>query len=196
MIVLPGGYRPYRILAIDPGTNTLGTAILDMDLVTKRVSLEFAQTFKGDKMARRLEHVSSVYGDREAKLQAHTDNLFRLMVDYGPTAIISESPYMRKLPQAYAALVECLGAIRRAIQHYDPTICLELVDPPTVKKAVGAPGKGGDKSLVKQGVKAQVALENPHGIDLDRLDEHSIDAIAVGFYKVRGIWATLDNPSI
>ena len=60
-----------------------------------------------------------------------------------------------------------------------------MVDPPSVKKAVGAPARG-DKDAVKRAIKLIKELEM---VNFDNFDEHSIDATAVGYYellKLRG----------
>ena len=57
---------------------------------------------------------------------------------------------------------------------------LTLIDPPTVKKAVGAPGNA-DKLVVKNFVKMSSIINYAGDTPIDLLDEHSIDSIAVNF---------------
>ncbi|MBE0438314.1 MAG: hypothetical protein IBX57_00910 [Gammaproteobacteria bacterium] len=187
MLVLPQTTDIYRILSIDPGTATTGVAILDLNLVTNTVDLIFVDTIKAGRGYRKFDHVEDVHGGREAKLQHHfwyiSDILFRMQ----PNCVISESPYMGRFAQAFEALVECLYVVKTAIMSYDPSMPLETIDPPNVKKAVGASGRGGDKDAVRKALYNLKGLTNRTGISLDSLDEHSIDAIAVGCYKLRTI---------
>ena len=90
---------------------------------------------------------------------------------------------------AYAALVECLDAVRRAVIKYDETLSLTVIDPARVKKAIGVSGKSGDKTLVRAALSTMEAFTLMTDISLDKLDEHAIDAIAVGlaFRKLHGI---------
>lgn len=187
MLVMPDLPPIYRILAIDPGTDTMGVVLLDVDLQYLTVKLTYAETFRGDKMSRRYGDYAETYGDRAAKLYAHEQRLLSFVQAARPHCIISESPYMGRFPTAFQALVECLTMLQRVTYQYDPSLPLETVDPPTAKKAVGAPGKmkrGEDKKApVRMGVLG-LNLHNATGKDLSLLDEHSIDAIAVGYSKV------------
>jgi hypothetical protein len=116
---------------------------------------------------------------------AHEENLYQLFCKWGPHAVICESPFLGRFPQAFAALTETMSMIRRAVYRFDRTVYVETVDPPTAKMAVGVSGKGKDKEDVRQGVlklQAQGVLFNLNR-DVTLLDEHSIDAIAVGYHK-------------
>ena len=185
MLYIPEVPGVYRILGIDPGTNTLGVAIIDLDLVNKETSLIMATTIHGGKNSKNFPSISDVHGDRRAKLFAHQKSIRYILEQYRPNSIISESPYMGKFANAFEALVECLMAIRDEVYNYDHSITLETVDPPTAKKAVGAPGRGGDKSAVRDAVLKLQELKNKTGSSLGVLDEHTIDAIAVAYYKLQ-----------
>jgi Holliday junction resolvasome RuvABC endonuclease subunit len=186
MLTLPDGDDRYRIVGIDPGTDTLGAAWLEVDLVRKAIILIEAHTFDGTRMAKRYSWISPLHGDRTARLMAHEENLYLFFEYVKPHVVASEAPYMRKFPQAFQALVECMTFIRRALFRYDEYIVLEPVDPPTAKMAVGMTiKKGSTKDDVKRAVLALKTLENPMGIDLEQLDEHSIDAIAVGYWRAK-----------
>ena len=189
MIVLPGDNAPFRIVGIDPGTDTLGTAVLDVDLRTGQTHLIFAQTFVGAKLSSGLHSLMETHGDRWAKQQAHSNNLLGLFQHFLPHVVICESPFLGKFPQAFEALVECKAAIRKALLQYDPTLPLELVDPPSVKSAVGAPtkrpkemSKDDFKKTVNQAL-VKLPIVNHTSQSLERFDEHSTDAIAVAYYK-------------
>ncbi len=179
---------PCRILGIDPGTNKLGVSVLDVCLATNAISLRFSQTFDGHVMSRDYRYVSRVHGDKVARLEAHRENLYILLTHWQPHEVVSEAPYLGRFPAAYAALVECLTAVRHALSAYDWNMPLLTVDPPTAKNAVGVNGKSGDKDLMAAAVHRLVDLGfllNPEGIVLSSLDEHSIDSIAVGYVRAK-----------
>lgn len=187
MLYHPHDIQPYRILAIDPGTNTLGTAIIEVDLRNLAARVTYADTHRGDMMAREYEEAMYVHGERTAKLMAHENNLHAMMRHWGVHRVVSESPYMGRFAAAFASGVECLFMIRNAIQRYSPHIALETVDPATVKKTVGVSGKSGDKELM---AKALWNLRDPSfvfNVDLNFLDEHAVDACAVGYWLTRQI---------
>lgn len=196
MLVLPDGDPVYRICSIDPGSNTLGLAVLEVDLLVGGVTLVEARTFNGERMSQQFPHLIEVHGEKVARLYAHEQNLLQVFSHYQPHAIICESPFLGRFPQAYAALVECLTAIRRACYRFNPHIPLETIDPITVKQSVGvvirkaAKGEKRKKSgLTKEDIKHAVLqlpdLTNASDRRLIELDEHSIDATAVGYYKYR-----------
>jgi len=183
---------PLRIIGIDPGTDTLGVSVLDVCLATNRILLQQSSTFSGNQMARNYRWLSDVHGDKVARLKAHEDNLTDLFHQLRPHEIISEMPYMGKFPAAFAALVECMNAIRNAVIRYDERMPLVTVDPPTVKNTLGVNGKSGDKTLMQRGILQLVAsgrIENPTGMDVTLLDEHSIDSIAVAYVRANYVTA-------
>lgn len=193
MLAKPGYHLPYRIVGIDPGTNNLGLSILDVDLHTHQISLTGVMTIKAGRSLSQYGTLTETHGERDAKLQIYTDELYQWFYRLRPTCIISESPFMGRFPQAYAALVECLFCIRRAVSFYLPYLPLELATPTEVKLAVGAPTKGGGKEAVKQALLQVSDIENPFDIDLAQLDEHSVDSIAVAYHKARMVVDNIDH---
>lgn len=194
MLTQPQGSTRYRIAGIDPGTDTLGASMLEVDLATRDILILEAQTFQGDKLGRNYGNVAAYHGDRIARLIAHEDNLYGYFMYGQPHSIICESPFLGRFPQAFAALTECISHIRRAVMRYDTFMPLLQVDPPTVKLAVGVKGKGTTKDDVKKGLLAKIAVEgiqNPNDIDIGELDEHSVDAIVVAYTRAHFILSNL-----
>lgn len=174
---------PFRVVGIDPGTETLGFGVLDLYLTTGEVRIAHAETLDLVKLVSDFRHEEKVHGARTARLMALEERLFIYFEHYQPHAICSESPYMGRFPQAFAALTECVSFVRRAVVRYDRYMPLELVDPPTAKKAVGVVVKRG---ITKDDVKIaleKLALNCADGVDLQALDEHSIDALAVAYHQ-------------
>lgn len=179
----PLNAEPYRVFGIDPGSDTMGTAVVDVDLCTGSCALQFAATHSGTQLMREYPWWIAVHGERVARLWSHEPHLTQTMRDWRPHYVISEAPFMGRFPAAYASLVECLHVIQRAVHAYDPWMSLHTVDPPTVKAVVGVKAKGTTKDDVKQGLLCLPFLTNPNGIDIAALDEHSIDAIVVALVR-------------
>lgn len=169
----------YRILGIDPGTNTLGAAIVDVDLLSAKVRVSMARTFVGTAMSSEYSTHSDVHGDRASRLHAHEENLTSVMYDWRPHRVICESAFMGKFAQSYMALVECIGAIQRAVYRYNPFLPLEVIDPTSVKKMAGMTGRLRGKEPVREALAELPYLEYGQGVRLALLDEHSVDAIAI-----------------
>jgi hypothetical protein len=99
-----------------------------------------------------------------------------------PLGIISESPfYSSRMPSAFGALTEVVCSIRQAVMVYDAWRVLYLIDPPSVKKALGCKGNG-DKVAVKEALLRLPLLCNVIEGGVQALDEHSIDAVGVGYH--------------
>lgn len=183
----------YRILGIDPGTNTLGTAIVDIDIVTRRITVVKATTYVGQSMASEYKAHEEIHGPRAARLKAHEDNLFALLCEWKPHSVISESAYMGRFAQAYMALVECICAIEKALYRYNPTMPLLLVDPTTVKKTTGMTGKLRGKDPVREAIASLDCLRYAPGVHLGAMDEHSVDALAVAYVRVSELMRCIEE---
>lgn len=192
----------FRIVAIDPGTNTLGFSVIEVDLDNLEIYIIDAKTFTAAKVVRRLRDTSSVYSKRRQFLNWHEDNLVHELSEYKPHAVIVEAPFIGKFATAFEALLECREMIKEAVLEYDTAIETRFIDPMSVKEVVGATEltkkrrKELSKKLkrsklrkaVKEGLKddmqqALCQLKDVNWlIDSDTLDEHAIDATAVGVY--------------
>lgn len=166
------------LVGIDPGSESLGCAVLTFDVRTLALTSIVAQTFKGSHLPRSL-WIADHYGDRISRIRAHYDQLRLIYQMNSPVLVACESPFMNlRRPQAYGALTEVVSMIRSTVIDHDWFIPFSLIDPPTVKMAVGAKGNA-DKEAVLAAMKT--IQEITSCIDCSTLDEHSIDAIAVGY---------------
>jgi Holliday junction resolvasome RuvABC endonuclease subunit len=179
-------YRPeiLRVISIDPGSDTLGVAVLAYDLEDEILSLVEVQTLQGHRNARIDPDYAKLHGDRVGRLKSHYRILSKLFLRTQPHVVVSEGPFMARHAAAYAALVEAITYIRFALEEYRTDLRLDVIDPPTVKMGVGAAGNA-DKDTVRKCILSLDFLANPNGINLETLDEHSIDAIAVGITRLK-----------
>jgi Holliday junction resolvasome RuvABC endonuclease subunit len=185
MLSMPEGSNTVTLVGIDPGTETLGVAVLTIDLNTMKIVSTIARTFTGSKLRKNSEWVTELFGARAGRIDAHEKNLLDFFRDYQPVVIASESPFInRRFPQAGLALTEVVAGIRRAVISYDPWKDLRMIDPPTVKRAVGGAGNA-LKDEVKRCVMKLTDLNYEGDVPLQFLDEHSIDAIAVGYCEYK-----------
>lgn len=178
----------FRIFAIDPGTDTFGIALLTVNLVSHTITVEDMFTTRGSKMASAYITYEEIHGTRAAKILSHRETVLRLLQLHQPHAVIAESPFLGRFPQAFEALVQCMCAIRSAVNEFDPTMVLDNIDPKSAKKAVGV--KTNDKESVQLAIRSMAHLVRPVGL-FERADEHSFDAVAVGIWKAQQILAEL-----
>lgn len=175
-----------RIIGIDPGSTTLGFSVLEYDARTLKIIRTYAFTFNAGKMKLSDLDIEN-HSERYARIYELMEALYEKFVELKPTFVICESPFMAmRRPQAYGALVEVVFAIRSALRKYDPTMPLDLIDPPSAKNAVGAPGNA-KKEQVAAALKK--LLPNLHfdvslsEAPFDQLDEHSVDGTAIAYSR-------------
>lgn len=187
MLTMPPGASPYAcIVGIDPGTLTLGVAKITVDLRDWSIHDSIAWTLNGAKLAGKDNWTQVIHGDRIGRIEALQCALERIFALYEPIEIASESPYFSHLhPGAYGPLVEIITAIRLAVMHYDAWQPLTMIDPPTIKNAVGAKGAA-KKDVMKEKVLGLASTLKYNGpTPMEALDEHSIDALAVAFAQYK-----------
>lgn len=168
-----------RILSIDPGGTTAGFCITDYDDVTGKSYVVDAHTVHLDKLVKQYySDECKFYGEKITRLYALKDAVFKVLESWEPFYIVSEGPYMGSFVTAFASLTSCVTAIRFAARELSGYKDVTVIDPATVKKSIGVSGKSGDKNLVRLAIsKRDITYTN---VSLDDLDEHSVDAIAVG----------------
>lgn len=172
-----------NIVGIDPGSNTLGLSMLTVDITKWEIISSDAVTFTGTKLENSDSWRSDLFSERVGRIAAHEENLLKVFNTYKPFIICTESPFINnRFPQAGIALTEVMCGIRSAVMKYDVWADLYLIDPPTVKKAVGAPGNA-DKVVMKEKILSLTELNYIGNVPMEMLDEHSIDALAVAYCK-------------
>lgn len=175
-----------RIVGIDPGSTTLGFSVLEYDARTFNIIRTYAYTLNAGKMKLNLQDIEN-HSERYARIYEIMDALYKAFYEIKPNHVISESPFMAILrPSAFAPLVEVVFAIRSALRQYDPLMPLDLIDPPSAKNAVGAPGNA-KKDKVKEAVVALLPIlcfdEVESGCTFDQLDEHAVDGLAIAYSR-------------
>lgn len=184
MLNLPKSAEPLRILALDPGTTCLGTAMIRWGVGERTFTVQHARTLQD----RRLNnnHIRDLHGDKIARLDDIQTQLEEALAYFQPHVVISESPFMGRFAAAFAALTECLFMVRRTVMEYNPYIALELATPKQAKAAAGV-----DLSIPNDKGDVQRALmADPNivwEIDPVTLDEHAMDSVAVSSYYIRNL---------
>lgn len=165
----------------------MGVAIIHFDITTLKIVKSHVSTFTGSKLYAMQSWNEQTQSARYARINAHKENLLRLFQVNNPVQIVAEDGFFnQRRPNAFAVLMEVQIAIRQAVYEYSHWRELFLIDPPTVKKAVGVAGNA-DKFKVKDGVCALSDLKYEGLVPLIDLDEHSIDALAVAYAKLKSI---------
>jgi len=181
MLVLPPNSRPLTILAIDPGTTTMGVAVMTWDTISPFFVVDYAFTITCSDRHPAYRAITDTHGSRTARFQQQTDVLSGMLFDLNPNVVIAESPYMGRFASAFGALTECMMNIRTTLMDYDPTMLLDQIDPTSIKAMLGVPRKKmKDKEEVRKRLRQRQDLY--WKTDIDTLDEHAVDAVGVGLY--------------
>ena len=174
-----------KIVGIDPGTSTLGVAVLTGDTVVQHITATTItpwQRYKQDYFAEPREWVTA---------HQRTQYLMETLNAYLPQdteGIAIESPFFDRFrPFAYGVLLQHQLSIKSLIQRRYPWIPVTDVAPSEAKKAIGYK----KKSTLTTKESVTYALQN-HSviaplINLNRLDEHSQDAISIAY----ALWQSL-----
>lgn len=172
------------LVGVDPGTTKLGFCVLEFDVSTFEVIKIDASTLDGDKLFG-SQWTAKLYGDRASRIEALEYCFLQRLIDLQPFGVASEAPfYNQRRPNAYAALMEVICALRTAVRTYSLTKPLYLVDPPSVKRAIGAAGNA-DKIAVQKAIVAHPIISSKLITPIGELDEHSLDATAVAYWLLQ-----------
>jgi Holliday junction resolvasome RuvABC endonuclease subunit len=181
MLLTPEHYNCYKLLAIDPGVNNCGLAVFDVDYRTNEIVSVDAHTVISAKLNDTTTLYEDLYSERTIKLYKLMDRISEIIVSVNPAIVVCESPFYNRLrPMAYGSLLEVLSSIHSVIINYNNNVPFFTVEPLLVKKTVGA-GMQTGKLDVKQSIARIEPIMSVLVPDLEGLDEHSVDAMAVGY---------------
>lgn len=179
----------HTLLCVDPGIN-LGLSVLEVDRDTRNIKVLDARTSILNDIAK---HYYEELLDNQGIIIARIIVIEDLIKKYGeywcPDFIIHETAFSahgRRFGgsiESFASLRENILGIRLAACKFDQSIPVVSVNPSTVKYCVvGA--KSDDKDQIKKGLKTKSNIDLSE-VDLDSLDQHAIDAIAIGYTFVQ-----------
>lgn len=175
------GPRVTRVMSIDPGSTSLGLAILDINCATLEIKLVHVYTFHIDVVVKYgYGNFEFLFGIHAARLAAIRDIITNMAFQWHVDDVTSEAPYMGRFPRAFEVLTQCMCYIRNGLSVYYGDRPLVTFDPATVKSCVGVKGTSSDKLAVANALLYLPRLDIT-GFDISTLDEHSTDAIAVGY---------------
>lgn len=181
MLTMPAGSRnAARLVSIDPGSTTVGIAVIDINVGDWTIANSQAWTYNSAKMSESNTWLESQYGNRYVRIVAIENYLVNLFLNICPTFICSEAPFInQRFPAAGIALTEVMCSIRNAVVQYDPWCELKIISPSEVKQGIGAKGNA-DKDTMKNTLRTLLPILKLN-CDFESLDEHAIDALAVGY---------------
>jgi Holliday junction resolvasome RuvABC endonuclease subunit len=173
----------YTVCGIDPGTNSLGVGLLTVHAETLELISGSSRTFTPTLLEDDLIRTS--HNERFEKILNLKAQLERFFDLHRPDVVCSESPFYHRLhPGAYGPLVEVIYAVRLAVVAYSPHVKFLTYEPRVVKLGAGA-SPNAKKPEMKEKITGNPEIRAAVGPAVDGYDEHSIDALAVGYTHLR-----------
>jgi Holliday junction resolvasome RuvABC endonuclease subunit len=165
-------YDFFYLLGIDPGNNT-GVAIYKIDSTT----LDIVDLTTWVVV---LNNIINAYGDvqleRNKMLSRIANNLSEI---YNPNVLAMEAAFLNsRFPKAVMQLSQYTSTIEQTFINNNPFIKLFKYPPKYIKKYIGGGGNA-DKDRMLLAVKETPELLSY--VELDRITEHEVDAIAIGY---------------
>jgi Holliday junction resolvasome RuvABC endonuclease subunit len=181
-LAIPDSYsNRYNILSIDPGSNYLGIAIITINPTNNTIINIYAFSIAVEHLLITEYHQDDIDNNRHNKMSKIKNEILRILDFYKPLAVICETPFFNRLrPGAFAPLVEVLYVLKDSVLLYNSLVPFITAEPSIIKKAIGA-GHICGKDEVKETLYKNKEIQDVLANDFNLLDEHAIDAIAVGY---------------
>ena len=176
-----------RVISLDGSTSNTGVWITDVNIVKPEpFKLVYANTIYGDKVNYDIpvQFDDTASTGLMARCYGVTRSLGILLDIYDVDTGISEDNFLGMSALTFKQLVQ-LNCLFRDL-FFQRKVHLSYVLPNLAKAIVGVTGRGKTKDDVADGVKAYPWID-PGEFDLEAMDEHSIDAGAVGLYRCESI---------
>lgn len=181
----PETHRVFTALFLDPGLNNTGVSVYRIDQYEGKVLSIEAGTLSAVRLIDDSGVDDEFHEERIIKRLQMGSALRVWLESYAPDIVVTESPFFdRKKPGSFQILSEVLTTLYDEVLRYNRMVRFQKLAPQAVKKSLGVAGIKG-KEIVKEAVeKTALIMEHfPNGID--HLDEHGIDATAVGYAWLR-----------
>lgn len=178
-----------RILAIDPGTDTMGIVVVDVDIETFHPTLVDECTINAKKSHQVKDKLSehNTLLNRDIQLAYIEEKLRDILRQVEPDTIASESPFLNPSNvTSFEALTECFKMIRTTVYAYRPSMMVYRIAPAVAKSAVGVSHMGTDKHDIYKGVERCIATGYlTSNVDIEAMSEHAVDAVTVSIAHIK-----------
>lgn len=179
MLVVPESFRKFTWIGIDPGLSQCGFSVFEV--TDGQLSAIKPFTIITDRLKNHTLYTGDFHSEREIRMSKLCDAFRYTLYQYGPSLVCSESPFFNRLmPGAYGSLRETVAALRLVVNSYNPFIPFIQFSPQEVKQTFKRSGQVG-KLVMKEALLADQFLCSKLIVSPELLDEHSVDATAVGY---------------
>lgn len=186
----------YRILAIDPGIDNTGISILDVSK-NKLPTIIYSSTITTNVLIKSLPDIINNYGIRYTKQLVIKNILNEIIITFVPNIVVIESSFIAKSINAFKSLNELILLVENLVNEFNynltkifKPIFFYKKPPKSIKKNLGLKELSNDKNLIKEALKVYPLDFN--GFDINTMDEHAIDAIAIGLWIYNQLFSPLN----
>ncbi len=172
----------YRVLSFDPGAN-LGVTISEGDMGLTYLKPIHSETIDLNKWMKILHsEIEETYGARFARIYTLRFMVTNILHRWQPDFMAHENAFMMmRRVTAGITLAEYVLIMRMCAYDYDIAMPIFGFAPFEIKSSVKLKGKlSGNKALVSKALPKLPDLDLSN-VNIDELDEHSIDSIAIGY---------------
>jgi len=167
-------YSNFYIIGIDPGSNT-GVAIFELSSIDMSILSISTHTV----ILNNMINGTDVLLERNIVLSKICSYLYDT---YIPKAVAVEAAFLNsRFPKAVMQLSQYTTTIDQTFYNKDNFIKILRYPPKYVKKYIGGGGNADKDGMLLATRNIPELLNN---IDLNRLTEHEIDAIAIGYVSI------------
>jgi Holliday junction resolvasome RuvABC endonuclease subunit len=179
MLVVPEIFRSFNFLGVDPGSMECGVSIYNIRDY-KIASVE-ALTLVTDKVCLRPSLSDEYHSDRQLRLEKLCLAFRQILETHMPVLVACESPFFNpSRPGAFGSLTEVMTLLRMTTIGFSPVVRFVVFAPQEVKQTFKRSGQKG-KIVMKEALAENQDLMSKLIVPFELLDEHSVDAIAVGY---------------
>lgn len=175
---VPEYFRQFNVIAIDPGLSQCGIAVFSM--VEDQLASIHPFTIVNSQIRYESDLPIEYHTERNQRINLLCQTFRQVLQQYNPILIVCESPFFNPTrPTAFGSLTETLAVLRYETFLYNSIIPFITFSPQEVKQTFKQSGKIG-KLVMKDALQARTDIVTKLITPVELLDEHSIDAIAVG----------------
>lgn len=185
-ITLPSNYNIATIVAIDPSSNCTGVAIFKLDNTTGDILSIEADTIEVSKLIYDPA-VEELHSDKMSRLMKLQHKFVQILDEYNPHVVVVEGCFFNPTrPNAFKSLSEVISLLHISSIEHNKNIPFITISPKTIKQSLNSlviTDKG--KDIIKECIKNIPEIYNLVSNFIDNLDNHGIDAIAVGYAFIK-----------
>ena len=158
------------VLGIDPSSNFIGLAIVEIDLKTFTPKIINTHCINLKSIRDFPDNKEPIY----YKAYVVRKYMMNLLGEYAFDKVVYEKPFINRLfMNAFPPVNSITTVMLECIHSFDPTIAITPYSPKEIKKGVG------DAKADKDKMKILVNNLDWVDINIDGISEHEIDALAV-----------------